>query len=463
MTETLALSKLQPSPLNPRTVIGDVKELAASIESVGLLEPLLVRQSNGHYEVIAGHRRLKAAGVAGLKEVPVIVREMTDEQVVEAMLVENLQRSDLSPLDEARGYQQLTQYKIARKDIAKRIGRSAAHVGNRIKLLDAPLVAQQALAQGKISIEDCLELVRLKDHPKLAEKVVAKGSYNISYAIQDELRRFEIAEQKKAVTTRLKEAGVKIVKRPDYSDRTTKTLTVLEITPAKHKAEPCHAAYLVDDSNWAKGKSVYSVKEVYVCTDPARHESKGESKVKVSTTAPGKASPTGEHAKVQAEREQAQKDAEAALAARKPFLREIVKKNPKSPEVWTTICFGLLNSEYYGEGLLNELLGVDTDVVIEYEHLLTVARDNPDKMRQVCLAIAIEVFEENVLQPYRTDWSGAKEYFDLLGKHGYTLSKFEQRKLKPVEKRKEPKRKASEEDQGPGEDIPAPERIVEED
>lgn len=165
----IPLNLLVESKTNPRTVFepGALGELAASIKTQGIIEPLVVRpvqqhMKPDHFEIVAGARRFRAAKLAKALEVPAIVRPLSDEQALAIQLVENLQREDMTPLDEARGYQRLkTEVKLSVEDIARQVGKSNEHVYARLKLLDLDAKPAKALAEGKISAEHGVLLARL--------------------------------------------------------------------------------------------------------------------------------------------------------------------------------------------------------------------------------------------------------------------------------------------------------------
>ena len=177
-TAPIPLSEIQPSPTNPRKNFekGGLEELAASLQQLGMLQPVLLRrlpekkapkaggEADGiRYEIVAGERRFRAAKLAGWEMVPALVRTMSDQEVLEAQCIENLQRKDLHPLEEAQGYHQLASiggYDAAR--IAERIGRSVKYVYDRIKLLSLTREAQQLFLEGKFQAGHAILLARLK-------------------------------------------------------------------------------------------------------------------------------------------------------------------------------------------------------------------------------------------------------------------------------------------------------------
>jgi ParB family chromosome partitioning protein len=153
----VALDLLEPNPFQPRSSIDPValEELAQSIRLRGVLQPLLVRphpREAGRYQIVAGERRWRAAGSAGLHEVPALVHEMTDTEAAAVALVENLQRQDLNAMDEAEGYQRLmTQFEFTQEALGQAVGKSRSHIANTLRLLNLPAAVKEALRKGEIS------------------------------------------------------------------------------------------------------------------------------------------------------------------------------------------------------------------------------------------------------------------------------------------------------------------------
>lgn len=150
------IDKILPNPLQPRHILDHegLQELSVSIREHGILQPLLVTYDlqNDQYTLVAGERRLRAAQMAGLETVPVIVRQVTDQERLELALVENVQRSDLTPLETAEAYRLLNEdFKLSHEEIAGRVGKSRVTVTNTLRLLKLPEVVRKALAEGRIS------------------------------------------------------------------------------------------------------------------------------------------------------------------------------------------------------------------------------------------------------------------------------------------------------------------------
>ena len=148
-----ALATLRVSALQPRRSFDDagLAELAASITEKGVLQPLLVRPVEDGYEIVAGERRFRAAQRAGLDRVPVVVRELSDRQTLEIAIIENLQREDLTPMEEAHAFEQLMGFGLTQEQVAEAVGKSRSAVANTLRLLTLPAAASEALEAGTIS------------------------------------------------------------------------------------------------------------------------------------------------------------------------------------------------------------------------------------------------------------------------------------------------------------------------
>lgn len=160
----IPLRNIEPSSTNPRRHFDDAKldELADSIKEHGVLQPILVRPVNSHYELVAGERRLRAAFRAGLDQIPAVVREMNDQAVLEAQVIENQQRADLHPLEEAEGYHSLmTLHNYSCDDIAAKIGKSKTYIYERMRLAELPEDTKEALWNGKLLPSVGLLIARL--------------------------------------------------------------------------------------------------------------------------------------------------------------------------------------------------------------------------------------------------------------------------------------------------------------
>ena len=175
------IDKINPNPNQPRTHFNEtlLNELADSIRENGVLQPLLVRKKGKGYEIIAGERRYQASKIAGLEELPVIVKEVDDQKMLELALIENLQRSDLNPIEEAKGYRQLIKASgMTQEALSKAVSKSRSSITNSLRLLDLPEPVQQYLFDGRLTAGHARAILAVpyeEQRIKLADKVVAKG------------------------------------------------------------------------------------------------------------------------------------------------------------------------------------------------------------------------------------------------------------------------------------------------
>lgn len=181
-TVTLKVSDIEPNRDQPRKEFNAeaLENLADSIREHGVLQPLLVRPlSNGTYQLVAGERRWRAARMAGVSDVPVIIKEMSDQEVMEIALIENLQREDLNPLEEAEGYKALMEtYNLTQDEVAQRVGKSRPVIANAIRLLNLPSDIAQYVAEGKISSGHARALLSIDDkeeQKRTADEIIQKG------------------------------------------------------------------------------------------------------------------------------------------------------------------------------------------------------------------------------------------------------------------------------------------------
>jgi ParB family transcriptional regulator, chromosome partitioning protein len=180
--EEVPVASIQPNPRQPRQVFDEdsLAELAASIDAVGLLQPVVVRLSgSGRYELIMGERRWRASQRAGLDVIPAIVRQTSDDDLLRDALIENLHREQLNPLEEAAAYQQLLDdFSATHEELAQRIGRSRPHISNTIRLLNLPPAVQKRVAAGILSAGHARALLGVEDavaQEQLAYRIVAEG------------------------------------------------------------------------------------------------------------------------------------------------------------------------------------------------------------------------------------------------------------------------------------------------
>jgi ParB family chromosome partitioning protein len=179
--QDISLKDIRPNPHQPRKFFNEeaIEELKQSIQSHGILQPIVLRKSIKGYEIVAGERRYRAAKAAGLTEVPAIVKELTEDQMMELSLLENLQREDLTVMEEAAAYQLIIdKLKITQAELAARIGKSRPHIANYVRLLGLPADIQVFIEEGKLTMGHARALLGLKQgkqQNEAAKKAVAEG------------------------------------------------------------------------------------------------------------------------------------------------------------------------------------------------------------------------------------------------------------------------------------------------
>lgn len=177
----IPIEKISPNPDQPRRSFDQEKldDLAASIKEKGIIQPLIVRpkpNDDGAFEIVAGERRWRAAQMAKLHEVPVLIRDFNDTEVLEVAIIENIQRADLNPVEEAAGYQQLMdQFGHTQEKLAEALGKSRSHIANSMRLLGLPSEVQTYLSEGKLSAGHARALITSDDPAKLSREVIKKG------------------------------------------------------------------------------------------------------------------------------------------------------------------------------------------------------------------------------------------------------------------------------------------------
>lgn len=175
------ISAIDPNPLQPRTVFQEARlqELADSIRANGIIQPIIVRRKGDRFELIAGERRWRAARLAGLENVPVVVQELADEKLLEVSLIENIQREDLNPIEVATAYDRLArEHKLSHEDIGRRTGKDRATITNMIRLLKLPVEIQLLLAEHRLSMGHARALLGLTDpdqQRQLGNQAAAEG------------------------------------------------------------------------------------------------------------------------------------------------------------------------------------------------------------------------------------------------------------------------------------------------
>ena len=209
----LPIELIKANPNNPRKHFSEeeLEDLAKSIREKGLLQPIMVRPlPSGEHEIVAGERRWRAAQRAGVHEVPVIIKELSDSEALEIALIENIQRSDLNPLEEARAYSQLLdRFSYTQQQLADAIGKSRSHVANTLRLLNLPDAVRQQIEDGKLSAGHARTLVGIEAPGEVAEQIIKLG---LSVREAEGLAR-GISTHKKAKPTLEKDADTRALER----------------------------------------------------------------------------------------------------------------------------------------------------------------------------------------------------------------------------------------------------------
>lgn len=197
--DTLPIDQIYPNPDQPRQTFNEeaMKDLTASIAEKGVIQPLIVRRkdgNNGTYEIVAGERRWRAAQAAQLHDVPVIIRDFNDVEVLEVAIIENIQRSDLNAIDEAAGYKQLMEkFGRTQEEMGKALSKSRSHIANSVRLLTLPNSVQTLVIDGRLSAGHARTLVGHPDADTLAAQIVKKG---LSVREAERLTKKKPAERK---------------------------------------------------------------------------------------------------------------------------------------------------------------------------------------------------------------------------------------------------------------------------
>lgn len=208
--QEISVKEISANPYQPRDVFDEEKlqELADSVKEYGIVQPLIVRRADKGYELVAGERRLRAAKLAGIKKVPVIVREYSEEQMMEIALVENIQRHDLNPLEEAQGLRRLlTECGLTQEQVAAKVGRSRAAVANILRLLNLAQPVQEYVAQGILTMGQVKQLLGLSSEQQCeVAKAIIENGWS-SRMTEEVVRLLKEGKQVKLVREIVQEAG----------------------------------------------------------------------------------------------------------------------------------------------------------------------------------------------------------------------------------------------------------------
>jgi ParB/RepB/Spo0J family partition protein len=422
MFEIIAIDKLMASEDNPRRKVGDVRSLAASISAVGILEPLVVTpRPEGGYQVVAGHRRLAAATMAGLNEVPCTVRELTEVERLEVALVENLARSDLRPLEEASALFRLVEMGQSVKVLAQRIGRSAKHISGRLALLELPPKVQTQVDAGKLTVAEATALLALKDHPEAIDALLADewSRGDLERQVVRVVGRIESEAKVAAAQQALADEGVAVVDEwSPYGGRGRSPVALgtnpgeLPVSLAKHRQEPCHAAHV-----GRRGEITD------LCSDPSRHAPGGKSTALVE---PGGRDTALDRRDERAAERRASRARREAAQQRAGFLSELAGRKLPRADVAAVVLDQFIRSARREQArLADELLGLqpatgrygeDWNAALEAH-----ASAGPGQRDRAALALALALGEEAVRQAAGTVgcFPVAQRHYEFLLAFGY--------------------------------------------
>ena len=220
VVQQISLVDIKPNPYQPRKVFDEeaLKELAESIKEHGVLQPIIVRKKGSKFEIVVGERRYRASQEVGLEEIPAVVRELNDQQMMELAILENLQREDLTPIEEAEAYQKLMEHlSLTQEQLAFRLGKSRPHIANHIRLLSLPEEVRTAISIGELSMghgRALLGLKKKKTIPLIMQKTL-KENLNVRQLealvqrLNDNVPRETKQEENKDIFTKEKESELR--------------------------------------------------------------------------------------------------------------------------------------------------------------------------------------------------------------------------------------------------------------
>jgi len=388
--------------------------MADSIAEMGVLQPLLVRPHGGRFDLIYGHRRLAAAKLAKCQTVPVFFCPGTPEEAMDhtRRLVENLHREDLSPLDEARAYQQLAALrgKGGQRGLAKLVGKSQAHISKRLALLRLPEEVQATVDSGGITVSEAVELAKLADTPHRLEEALkgGRGWGGLEASVRRQVQEQAHEQARNIEAEKLRAAGVKVTEDAAQFNRQRGPypLRNLPVDEEEHASLSCHGAVVP-----AYGPSV-----VLVCFDPQAHlEPLGD------TMADQRAEEAARQAELAAAR------LEAARSRRK-FDLNLLRTG--SPAGGAALLMGQLIGHRFvqvDEAVVAELLALNPDTFNGHgpaEAVAAFAAKGPRNAQRAIYATGLTLGESSVTG-YHASPPHRRAYFEHLASAGYTLSPYE--------------------------------------
>lgn len=426
---------------NIRTDVGDVTELAASIKTDGMIEPIIATMRSNEpggarFVVVAGHRRLAAAKLAGLETVPVILRSMDEEQRVRAMLVENLQREDLSVLEEARAYKRLAdEFDLTQRELSVQVGKSQGHISKRLALLSLPEEVRTQIDSGGIAVSDGVELAKLAGDEKRIEQALAGAndwttvSESVERVLDEQKRQDAIDARVAELRAKGKSAVAQIVngyyqtKLPKGATKIAKTAqngAVLLIDPRTHAKLDCHAI--------AVGSKPSD--DVAVCTNRRNHPG-----VK---TAEQKQRESIGRGNTSYEEQYARRDQLDEIAKdRMKFLADLLGRKTaftKTEALDLVLRHAIESFRAYGaaDEAFTELVGIDSDD-LDGKKLDEWAGGKSGELMRVALIVTLLDIENSSCNSWRGATGGWEAddvaWLTFLEKRGYELSEAERAAL----------------------------------
>ncbi|MGQ0680635.1 MAG: ParB/RepB/Spo0J family partition protein [Actinomycetota bacterium] len=362
--QELAVELIVPCPTNPRGEdLGDLEELAVSIRETGIHQPLIVRppaDEDGVHMIAFGHRRFAAAKIAGLGQVPAIVRPYSDQALLEAQIIENFARADINELSEARAFQRLVdEFSYSQRRIAERVGCTQAHVSRRLSLLKLEPEALTALAEGKVTIAEAVELTKLVVLPPRQRKNTVKkfleDRYSRAYLVRNAVEAFNRKQKTKQLEAEVEAQGLRVVKSIDVWGSTQRylggTYHGLNLDAELHRGESCHAV------------SIESGGTHPACMDYRRHLPEGDSPIKVGEEVLQRFREKGQRDETAVQREVHQRALEQAHEDRTSFIQKALAGRVTAAEAVERLVASFLRTsahEGYGKAsLVCSYLGVD--------------------------------------------------------------------------------------------------------
>lgn len=431
--ELIALDLIDPAPDNPRRQVGDVAELAQSIQALGLLEPLVVTPRGDRYLLVCGARRHAGCIAAGLDATTCVIREFTEAERQEAMLIENLQRVDLSVLEEATSYSRLIELGHTQRQLADRVGRSQAHISKRLALLELPKAIAAEVDSGGITLEDAQQLGRLIEHPaRLKEAFRRRQEYGgIERQVREQLEEVKTTAKITRHREKLEKAGIRIVemkrKQAYYPPELPSGMAIVSANAYNgvHLDHKKHAD--LDKGCHAAAIDPRTGDIVYVCTKPSNHGRK----------------PTPTKAQREAtERQQARlaigrQMKDEVAPARETFLAKLATKRVSRGEILDLVAATMVDHclAWDTEPLAGKLLGLEPIVDDSYGRVREryapaikdlAAKSEADAAR---VAFAIALASCNASLGHQLWDEDEEQFLQLLSRHGYEITAAERAKL----------------------------------